>query len=132
MKQLYLGVAREKITPQVGGQLYGYRPDVFSETVADDLTATAFYFQQGDTKAVMVSVEVCLINTQLAQDILARIEENYGIPKENGMLCATHTHSGPNTAGETGWGEIDRPYCDGIFVPQILSAVEKRWKMSSR
>ena len=125
MKQLYLGVAREKITPEIGGQLYGYRPDVFSETVADDLSVTAFYFQQGDTKAVMVSAEICLIHTQLARRILALIEENYGIPKGNSMLCATHTHSGPNTAGETGWGEIDKAYCDAIFVPQILSAVGK-------
>ena len=125
MKQLYLGVAREKITPEIGGQLYGYNPDIRSETVADDLNATAFYFQQGDTKAVMVSVEVCLIHTQLSQKILALIEENFGIPKENGMLCATHTHSGPNTAGEAGWGPIDQAYCDSIFVPKILSAVGK-------
>ena len=42
MEKLYMGVARENITPKVGGQLYGYSPDVFSKSVADDLTATAF------------------------------------------------------------------------------------------
>ena len=41
------------------------------------------------------------------------------------MLCATHTHSGPNTAGQSGWGDIDQDYCTKIFVPRILSAVEK-------
>ena len=42
MEKLYLGVAREIITPAIGGQLYGYRPDIFSESVEDDLTVTAY------------------------------------------------------------------------------------------
>ncbi len=125
MKKLYLGVAREIITPEIGGQLYGYRPDVFSESVEDDLTATAYYFKQGDRQALMVSLTVCLIRTQLAQEILELIEKTFFIPKGNCILNATHTHSGPNTSGETGWGDIDRAYCDKIFIPQIISAVRK-------
>ena len=38
---LTLGVGRRVITPPVGSNLYGYRPDVISESVHDDLTATA-------------------------------------------------------------------------------------------
>ncbi len=125
MEKLYLGVAREIITPELGGQLYGYRPDVFSESVEDDLTATAYYFKQGNRQALMVSVTVCLIRTQLAQEILGLIEKTFSIPKGNCMLNATHTHSGPNTAGETGWGDIDREYCDKVFIPRIISAVRK-------
>jgi hypothetical protein len=125
MEKFYLGVAREIITPEIGGQLYGYRPDVFSDSVEDDLTATAFYFKQGNTQGLMISLTVCLIRTELAQEILELIENEFSIPKENCMLNATHTHSGPNTAGEAGWGDIDREYCESIFTPKILSAVEK-------
>lgn len=125
MEKLFLGVAREKITPAVGCQLYGYTPDTFSESLNDDLTATAFYFRQGNTQALMVSLTVCLIQTALDADIRKMLEEKLGIPAGHCMLCATHTHSGPNTAGTTGWGEIDREYCDTVFVPQILSAAEK-------
>ena len=120
MEKFCLGVAREIITPEIGGQLYGYRPDVFSESVEDDLTATAYYFRQGDRQALMLSLTVCLIRTQLAAEILGLIEERFSIPRGNCMLNATHTHSGPNTAGETGWGDIDRTYCDKIFIPKIL------------
>ena len=55
MEQLLLGVSREIITPEIGGQMYGYRPDIFSESVADDLTVTAFYFRQGDTVCLMIA-----------------------------------------------------------------------------
>ena len=125
MERLCLGVARENITPEIGGQLYGYSPDIFSKSVADDLTATAFYLKQGNTKALMLSVTVCLIQTALAQNILALIQENFGIPKGNCMICATHTHSGPNTSGQSGWGDIDQKYCDDVFIPAILKAIEK-------
>jgi len=125
MEKLYLGVAREIITPEIGSQMYGYRPDIFSESVADDLTVTAFYFRQGDVQALMLSITVCLIQTELAGQITARIEKEFGIPREACMLSATHTHSGPNTAGQTGWGDIDKEYCDRIFIPGILKAVER-------
>lgn len=123
MENLKLGVARRIITPAIGGQLYGYGPDVFSKSLNDDLTVTAFYFEQGGLKALMISAAVCLIQTKLARRILATVEETFGIPETNVLLSATHTHSGPNTAGETGWGEIDCEYCDNVFVPMILEAI---------
>lgn len=125
MEKLKLGVAREIITPKVGGRLAGYGPNNYSQSVADDLTATAFYFQQGETGALMISLTVVSINTELAQSIRAAIEEKFHIPKENCMLCATHTHSGPDTNGQVGWGGCDGEYCNEIFIPAILSATEK-------
>jgi len=125
MKDLQLGVAREIITPEVGGQLYGYSPDLFSTELADDLTATAFYFRQGDMTALMVSLTVCEINTEISDRIREMIEKEVGVPKENCILAAIHTHSGPNTAGGEGWGSIDTEYCESIFVPRILSAAKK-------
>lgn len=122
MEKLFVGVAREVITPEVGCQLFGYRPDIFSTQVADDLTATAFYFRQGEKEALMISATVCTVKTALAQEICAEIEKSVGVPKENCILSATHTHSGPNVSGDVGWGDIDEKYCSSIFVPKILSA----------
>ena len=123
--KLYLGVAREIITPEIGGNLYGYRPDVYSKSVHDDLTLTAFYFTDGDKSALMISATVCLMNTELCSDTLSLLEERFGIPKDCCQLHCTHTHSGPNLTGNYGWGEIDRKYYDGIFLPALLKAVEK-------
>ena len=69
--KLYLGVAREIITPEIGGNLYGYRPDVYSKSVHDDLTATVFYFTDGVKSALMISAAVCLMNTTLCGDTLS-------------------------------------------------------------
>ncbi len=125
MESLKLGVAREIITPEIGGRLGGYGPNNYSKSVADDLTATAFYFQQGENRALMLNLTVIGVKTELAQSIRSEIEEKLHIPKENCMLCATHTHSGPDILGTVGWGDVDRKYCDEIFVPAILSVAEK-------
>ena len=112
------------ITPPVGGHLYGYNPDIVSESVNDDLTVTVFYFEQDGKKALMLSICVCEINTALCDEIRQLLEQKTGVQKENIMLCAIHTHSAPNVAGTEGWGDIDREYCDSIFVPKILKAAE--------
>lgn len=124
MEQFLLGVSRECITPAIGGQLYGYRPDLFSNALEDDLTATAFYFRQGSQEAVMVSITVCLINTDLARQLQEKIRDAVGISVDKILLSATHTHSGPNTAGAYGWGDIDRDYCDSILIPKVVNAVQ--------
>ena len=128
MEQLCLGVARSIITPKIGSQLYGYRPDLFSTSVADDLTATALYFRQADRQALMVSVTVCEIHNDLIATLLDTIEHELGIPRNCCQLHATHTHSGPNTTGAFGWGDIDREYCDTIFIPKVLSAAREAVK----
>ncbi len=123
-ENLFVGVGRRVITPEIGCQLYGYRPDILSTSVHDDLTATAFYFRQGGTEAVMVSLCVCLLQTALSEKITGLIEKITCIPKDNCLLHATHTHTGPNVSGTFGWGDIDEDYCNKIFIPGILNAVE--------
>ena len=80
MDALYMGVARKIITPEVGCRLYGYYPDIFSTTVADDLTVEAFCLQQGETKAMLISATVCAIATDLCDELRKAIQEKCGVP----------------------------------------------------
>lgn len=119
-EKLLLGIAREIITPEIGGNLCGYNPNIYSESVNDDLTATAFAFSQNGKKALMVSVTVCNVNNDLQAEIRKAISEKTGVPFVNIVLAATHTHSGPNTTGGTGWGDLDSAYVNSIFVPALI------------
>ena len=82
MKNLLVGVGRSDITPEVGCQLFGYRPDLYSDGVNDRLTATAFAFTFGETNALMVTVSVCLLDNEVADFFRCEIEKKYNIPKE--------------------------------------------------
>lgn len=123
MKPLYLGVSRKIITPEAGGRLYGYRPDIYSDEIADDLTLDAFYFKQGDTVALLLNATLCALATDLCDELRGEMERRFGIPASAIMLNAIHTHSGPCLTGGTGWGDRDVEYIEKIFRPQVLAAV---------
>lgn len=128
--KLLLGVARGDITPEIGGNLFGYRPDLYSESINDNLTATAFAFTQGEEKFVLITVCVCLIDTSVADELRGLISEKHNVKSDNIIICATHTHSGPSTINMPGWGGIDIPYYEGIMKPVILKAVDEAFLKS--
>ncbi len=128
MEKLQLGVGRAIITPQAGCLLQGYRNDWRSESIHDDLTATAFWFHQGDTDAVMVNLTVCNVSAQLRNQIAEMAAERLGIPAGAVLLSCTHTHSGPFTASPNypkDWGVMDPAYIEGVFIPGVLDAIFK-------
>ena len=122
-QQLYAGVGRADITPAVGGRLFGYRPDHHSKSVNDRLSLTAAAFCQGDTKAILISATLGLFGNGLSDEIRALIAAETGFPHV--VLTATHTHSGPDTCGIVGWGDVDRKYCDSILIPRIKEAAKE-------
>ncbi|MBR2466100.1 MAG: neutral/alkaline non-lysosomal ceramidase N-terminal domain-containing protein [Clostridia bacterium] len=123
--KLNLGVAQGIITPEIGTPLYGYAPDVFSESVSDDLTATAYYFSEGETKALIIEATVCAIKQAFCDEIRAEIEKETGVSKEHVIIHATHTHSGPSLTGNPGWGGFNEKYAYEIFKPNVLKIAKE-------
>lgn len=116
------GAARAVISPPVGTCLYGYRPNWESTSLHDDLSLTAAAFRQGELSALLMTVEVGDIHTDLCNEMRSLLEKETGIPQANILLSATHTHSAPNVSGMDGWGEIDRPYYENILLPGAIQA----------
>ncbi len=123
-EKLLLGVSRRNITPPVGCCLAGYAPDVIAEKVNDELTSTAFVFEQNGVRAALISLTVLSIKTPLADELRERIAEKLGTGKESVILHAIHNHSGPNLTGTYGWGDIDQEYLHGILIPGLMGSVE--------
>lgn len=116
------GAAREITTPEIGTFLYGYRPDIAAESVHDDLSVTALAIRQGNETALMITAEIGDIQTELCKITIEKIAEFCAIPSKNIMISSTHTHTAPNLSGVVGWGDIDTPYYNNIFLPAILKA----------
>lgn len=121
-QKLLLGIGRRDITPEIGGNLFGYNPNIYSDSIHDSLTVTAFVFRQGETSAVLLNVTLACFQTALSDRIRSMIGGELGIPVEYVFLAATHTHCGPNATGSTGWGDIDIPYVENILIPRIREA----------
>ncbi|MCQ2463229.1 MAG: hypothetical protein MJ177_07485 [Clostridia bacterium] len=122
------GASRETITPPVGTLLYGYTPDVVSESVHDELTATAVAVGNGVQTALLISLTLGDIQTALCDEMRTAAAKAAGIDFSDVIIASTHTHCGPNTSGMEGWGEIDRAYVDGILMPAVRLSAEKAVK----
>jgi hypothetical protein len=124
---LQIGVAREIITPEVGGYLFGYNNHTTSRSVNDDLTVTALAVKSEGLTALLMSVSVCLIHETVIGDLRGQISAATGILKENIIISATHTHSAPRTTyfpQDKNFGDLDVEYCETVLLPQCVKAAK--------
>ena len=91
---LRAGAARRTINPQLGLNRPGLR--LFAdpiEAIESDLTATAVVISDGDTKVVLVALDLMVCSISFALDIRRRIGEVVGTPASHVLLNLSHTHS---------------------------------------
>ena len=126
MKQtsvLQVGAARVCITPPLGTPLFGYPVNRPAEAVGDDLDVIAAAVVSGDTKAMLMSADICLCSEDTVNEIKKQITEQTGFPGECVVYNTTHTHSGPDTSGKiSGWGESNDSYIQEILIPRSVEA----------
>ncbi len=98
MKKLQAGAATIDITPPKPMFLHGY-PHVerISEGVHDPLYASALVLDNGEVQIGFCAVDVVYISKEITQKVREKVEAATGIPGQNLMISATHTHSGPVT-----------------------------------
>ncbi len=116
------GFSKKDITPEIGCLLYGYVDDLKSESIHDRLSVNAFYFEGKNCSAFLISAEVCSINTLFSEKIRREISKMTGVKYESIIIHGIHNHSGPNTDGNTGWGDLDINYCESILLPKTIEA----------
>ncbi len=88
---LYAGVTRVNITPPVGYDHYRGT----STGVKDSLYAKAVVLHDGNEKAALVLCDLIRITRELSTEVRLMASEQTGIPYDNIIIAATHTHTGP-------------------------------------
>ncbi len=123
-----LGFDRQDITPEIGCFLYGYVDDLRSESIHDRLNVNVFYFKDESSQALLISAEVCSINSVFSKKMREVLYARTGVPTDCIIIHGIHNHTGPNTDGNTGWGKLDIDYCENILLPATLKAAENAVK----
>ena len=91
----HAGCAEVTITPPVGVSLAGYFHDRVSETVRDDLHAKALVLDHNGSRIAIVACDLICVDGEAVNPAKQMIEEQVGIPPSHVLICATHTHTGP-------------------------------------
>lgn len=91
---LRAGAAVANVTPLLGSSLAGGMTDRIAADVHDDLHARALVLDDGVRRVAIVLVDSCAI----AGELIQRAKRRIGLPEEQVLIAATHTHSAPPAA----------------------------------
>ncbi|MFO0957707.1 MAG: hypothetical protein U0800_09635 [Isosphaeraceae bacterium] len=122
------GAARTRITPFWGVELtgWGYYIERRWRRIADDLNATAIAVDDGERGAIVVSLDLMVIDGPFASWARSRIEQETGLPPESVLLACTHTHNAPSAGGLLGVGVCD-PLYEAWAAQQAATAAILAW-----
>lgn len=96
---LQAGVAVADITPPVGYRMSGYFSERLSTGVLNPLHAKALVLRQGDMRMAIVSCDIIGLSLDVSNRVRRQVEREIGIPPDNILLTATHSHTGPLYCG---------------------------------
>ena len=89
------GFSKICITPPLGSPICGYYNERLTKGALDDLYVRAAAFDDGETKAVILAVDVCLLNKKQCDEYRKMISDFTGIDFNNVFITCSHTHTGP-------------------------------------
>jgi hypothetical protein len=106
------GIARTDITPPRGVELagLGYYLNRAWERIRDPLAATAVVLDDGSTAAAVIGVDLMYLDRAFVERIREQVTSETGIPADNVLVAASHSHNAPNAAFVRGVGEMDPAY----------------------
>jgi hypothetical protein len=109
-KQLRAGAAVVDVTPdRLPVVVNCMFPERTANVVTDRLHARGIVFDDGNTKLAIVIVDSCMMPRELIDVAKQLAHEATGIPIENMLVAATHTHSAPSVMGCLG-SDADQAY----------------------
>ena len=132
---LRAGSAKVNITPPLGVKLIGSK-GYSSDSILDDLYAKALVLSDGETTLAIISLDLLYSPLEdITQPVRDIVTEKTGIPSQNILVCATHTHSGPEVfrrkklapEKETPADDIDQFYL-GSLIRKIAGSVSIAYK----
>lgn len=121
-QELLVGTYEADTTPRLGTHLIGGYGPRLAVNIKDPLHAKAVVIKSGDTLAALVTVDLCMIERAEVDAAKQRLQERLGIPPENVLISATHTHTGPAAVGILA---VDKdPWYCATLPEKIADAVE--------
>ena len=116
------GFAKICITPPLGTPMAGYYEERFSKGVLDDLWVHALVFDNGKTKAALVTVDSLMFSSSKCDEYRKVISEASGIDVGGIFISCSHTHTGP-IVGRVGFNWEGIEYTEKQMLYHLRDAV---------
>jgi hypothetical protein len=94
------GAYQSNITPALGGAIVGNWNSPPATYIHDQLYAKTLVLDDGDTRIAFVLVDNVGIKREVYDEAKRLIETNTGLPGDQVLMAATHTHSATSAEGQ--------------------------------
>ena len=118
------GFSRICINPPLGVPMVGYYEERRVKGIHDDIFASAVAFEDNENKAVIVTVEICLLSTEQCNAFREKIASATGLKQESVFINCSHTHTAP-TIGPDKLSRLDGNDEYDAFFAEALCRVSK-------
>lgn len=124
-----VGVAETDITPPLGFPIAGYYHERLAVGAHDPLKAKAIVFLGDADRAAIVVCDLTGVATDLTSEVRRRAAEQTGIPAQNIVIAATHSHTAPDYGKDLYQylaGPVDlqkQPYSERLIAQTVEAIV---------
>ncbi len=119
------GYAKFCINPPLGAPIVGYYEPRFVKGVADDLFARALAFYDGKKRAVVVTLDLCILPQSYYDTLKQAITDVIDIEKDAIFITCSHTHTGPLLGKDFASDATSPPEYDDILISGVQNAVKE-------
>ena len=121
-----VGLSQEKISPPFTVQIFHFdEKERNSSRVLDDIYVKVLHLKRDDNGIFIINLDLIWLSHDWTAMLIKLLSREYGIPAENFLFCATHSHSTPsirpNTFNEAG---IDQNYVS-FLTDRVRRAVKE-------
>jgi neutral ceramidase len=116
-QQFLAGAANVDITPPLGTFINGDFVAHTAKYIHDRLHSRALVFQNGDTIAAIVVVDICVMRKDFVDEVKAEIYKQTGIAPANLLISSTHTHAA-GSVDAVYLGKADEAY--SLALPPLI------------
>ena len=95
MNKLKVGYASVNINPSLGIAVYGYYVPRYAKGFLDDLEAEVMALCCDDKKVIIIAVDMGAVPADFVAECRELIEKETGVPGENILISASHSHTTP-------------------------------------
>ncbi len=116
------GFAKVCINPPYGAPIVGYYENRYVKGIHDDLFARAAAFDDGEKRAVVITLDICLMASEYFARCKEAIKEATGISEEAIFITCSHTHTGPLIGDDIASSLKSSEAYDEFFINAVRDA----------
>ena len=116
------GFSKICINPPYGAPIVGYYEERFVKGIHDDLFVRATAFDDGEKKALIIAVDICLMAQKYYDDCKKAIKEATGVCEDAIFITCSHTHTGPLIGKDFASEKRSSEAYDEFFITSVRDA----------